>query len=232
MVKNQRSTYFSRAVLTLGAEIVIGICAVIGSLFIFLKLADKIIDKQVIFFDSSLIHSVYALRNPAMTSFMKSITFFGGEIFLGAAIIVTILILLKKHKRDAVIFTCILLFGLGLNLLLKDMFQRPRPTFMPLIHETSYSFPSGHAMNSFVFYMSLAYFIFHNTRKKKLSVILTCVFGLLILLIGISRIYLGVHYPSDVLAGYAAGLLWFCLVLLFEKSLLFLRLFKIKKTVN
>ncbi len=216
----------SRAAITLTTEIILGIYAVIGSLFLFLKLADKIIDKEVISFDWAIMHFMYSFRSDALTSFMKTVTFFGGEIFLGGTIIVTILLLLRKHKKDALIFAFILFFGIVLNLLLKDMFQRPRPDIMPLIHESSYSFPSGHAMNSFIFYISLCYFIFRDTRKKKLSIILTLLSVILILAIGISRIYLGVHYPSDVIAGFAAGLLWFALVLLFEKTIIFLQLFK------
>ncbi|HVF69803.1 MAG TPA: phosphatase PAP2 family protein, partial [Xanthomonadales bacterium] len=88
------------------------------------------------------------------------------------------------------------------------------------------SFPSGHSMNSSVFFLSLTYFIFRNTRNRKLGIILTIFSGIIVVLIGLSRIYLGVHFPSDVLGGYAAGLLWFVAVLLFEKIIIFLRLFK------
>jgi undecaprenyl-diphosphatase len=221
--------YFSKSsqtVLTLFAEICIGITAMIGSLFIFLKLADHVLDKETISFDSAIIHFIYLFRGPAATTIMTNISLFGGQLFLSVAIIITILLLIRKYKKDALIFSFILFFGIVLNLLLKDMFQRPRPNFLPLVHETSYSFPSGHAMNSFVFYMSLSYFIFRNTRNKKLGIILTLLSGFLVLSIGISRIYLGVHYPSDVLAGFAAGLLWFVIVLLFEKTLIFLRLFR------
>jgi len=216
----------SKAAFTLFVEIIVGIFAIIGSLFIFTKLADSVIDKDIISFDSAIIKFVYSFRSAPLTEIMKAITFFGGEIFLGTTIILTILLLLRRHKKDALVFGFILFFGLGLNLLLKDLFQRARPTLLPLIHETSYSFPSGHSMNSMVFYLSLTFFIFRNTRKKKLGILLSALSGLLIFLIGLSRIYLGVHYPSDVIAGFAAGLLWFVLVLLFEKTLIFFRLFR------
>lgn len=216
----------SQTAITLLTQICIGIASVIGSLFIFLKLADQVLDKEFIFFDNTIINLIYPLRDPMLTAIMQAVTFFGSQYFLGSATLITILILFRKHKKDAFIFSFILFFGIILNILLKDMFQRPRPLLAPLIHESSYSFPSGHAMNSFVFYMSLVYFIFRSTRNKKLSIFIACISGLLVLSIGISRIYLGVHYPSDVIAGYAAGFLWFVLVLLFEKTLQFLRLFK------
>ena len=96
-----------------------------------------------------------------------------------------------------------------LNQLLKGLFARPRPYFEhPLLIETSYSFPSGHAMGSFVLYGMLAYFavLALKTWRARTAV----VFGaaLLVLLIGLSRMYLGVHYFSDVVAGFAAGGVW------------------------
>jgi undecaprenyl-diphosphatase len=98
-----------------------------------------------------------------------------------------------------------------LDQLLKGLFARPRPFFEhPVLVEASYSFPSGHAMESFVLYGMLAYFavLALKTWRARTAV----VFGaaLLVLLIGLSRMYLGVHYFSDVLAGYAAGGVWLC----------------------
>lgn len=207
-------------------EICISIASLLGSLFIFLKLADHILNKKFIFFDNTIIYFIYAFRDQTNTAIITGITFLGNEYFLGTAIIITILLLARKHKKDAFIFAFIFFFGIALNLLLKDMFHRPRPLYAPLAHETSYSFPSGHAMNSLVFYMSLAYFIFHHTKNKKMGIILACIFGILVFCIGISRVYLGVHYPSDVVAGYAAGLTWLCLVFLAEKVNTFLHLFR------
>ena len=210
----------------LSLEIFAGAGALIGSLYIFLKLTHKVIDKEIIFFDNIIMQTMYDSHSLLLTQIMKSITFFGGEIFLGLAIILTIIILLRKHKKDAFVFGFLLFFGIILNLVLKGVFQRPRPDLFALITETTFSFPSGHAMNSSVFFLSLTYFIFRNTRNKKLGIWLSVLSGVIVLLIGISRIYLGVHYPSDVIAGFAAGLLWFVTNLLFEKTLIFLRLFR------
>ncbi len=96
-----------------------------------------------------------------------------------------------------------------LNQLLKGLFERPRPQFEhPLLVETSYSFPSGHAMESFVVYGMLTYFAVLALRswEQRVGVVLGA--ALLVVLIGFSRMYLGVHYLSDVLAGYAAGGVW------------------------
>jgi len=216
----------SQITLVLFIEIVLGVLFTLAMLAVFFKLGEDVIDKEVIFFDEAIMHFIYSFHSPFLTSIMEKVTFLGGEIFLGGATLITILLLFRKHKKDAVIFAFILVFGVGLNLLLKHMFQRPRPDLMPLIHEITYSFPSGHAMNSFVFYISLSYFIFRNTANKKLGLMLSGLSAIIIFLIGLSRIYLGVHYPSDVLAGYVAGFGWFVIALVFEKTLIFLRLFR------
>jgi membrane-associated phospholipid phosphatase len=226
---NNLTTFYKtyRGIDTLFLEIFIGVLAILGSLYIFLKLSHKVIDKEIIFFDKFIMDLLYDAHSPFLTEIMKTVTFFGGEIFIGFAITTTIALLFwTKHRKDAVLFTFILLFGILLNLWLKGFFERLRPDEIVLIIEKTYSFPSGHSMNSFIFFMSLTYFVFHNTRNKKLGLILSFLSVITVLSIGISRIYLGVHYPSDVLGGYAVGLLWFAGVLLFEKMLIFLKLFR------
>ena len=97
----------------------------------------------------------------------------------------------------------------ALNHLLKGLFARPRPFFEhPLLVETSYSFPSGHAMESFVLYGMLAYFAVLALESWRARTAVVFGAALLVLLIGFSRMYLGVHYFSDVVAGYAAGGVW------------------------
>jgi undecaprenyl-diphosphatase len=96
-----------------------------------------------------------------------------------------------------------------LNRLIKDLFARPRPFFEhPLLLETSYSFPSGHAMESFAVYGMLAYFAVLTLRSWRARTAVVIGVALLVILIGFSRMYLGVHYFSDVVAGYAAGGVW------------------------
>lgn len=216
----------SQAIILLATEMLLGVGIVMMSLSIFLKLADDVLEKETISVDSTIIHIIYSFRSPLLTNIMNIFSFFGGEVFLGGVILLTIILLFKKHKKDAAAFSFILSFGLFFNLILKNMFHRPRPQFLPLVHETTFSFPSGHAMNSFVFYISLYYFIFRKTKNKNLRIALSTISMILVLCIGISRVYLGAHYPSDVIAGYLAGLIWFGMVLLFKKLLLFFRLFK------
>lgn len=112
---------------------------------------------------------------------------------------------------------------------LKQIIQRPRPDIMPSVVETSYSFPSGHAMNSSVFYLTIAFYTYHFTRKKKLSLVVTGGAIVLLLLIGFSRVYLGVHYPSDVVAGYVVGVWWLTTAILISKSVSFVKHFREKE---
>ena len=97
---------------------------------------------------------------------------------------------------------------LVLNVLLKNLIQRPRPEGLRLIAETGYSFPSGHSMVSMAFYGLMLWMVWHYEKDKVLRFVLCALFALTILMVGVSRIYLGVHYASDVVAGFAVSLLW------------------------
>lgn len=219
----------SQVTLLLTFQTLIGLLSVIGSLFIFLKLAREVFENELYVFDTSILQYFYSIRTPFLTEIMRMFTFLGGNIVITSATLITIFLLWKnRYRKDALLFAFILIFGVILNLLLKDIFGRQRPDLFPLVFESSSSFPSGHAMNSLVFYSSLTYFVFHISRKKRFATILIVVTILLVSGIGLSRIYLGAHYPSDVLAGYAAGLLWFSLVILCRKTLIFYRIFRNK----
>ncbi len=214
------------------AEICVGVVTVTVCLLIFLKLMGHVNDKEIIFFDNSITHFIHSFSSQATQVIMTTLSFLGSEFLIIATIIVMILLILRNHKNEALVFWTLVFFGTVLNHLLKNIFQRLRPNEVSLLEISSYSFPSGHSMVSFVFYMSLAYIIFRNTRNKKIGIILLFVFSLLVFGIGISRVYLGKHYPSDCIAGFAAGLAWLCLILLIEKIAIFLRLFgrwKLKK---
>ncbi|MCX6732714.1 MAG: phosphatase PAP2 family protein [Candidatus Roizmanbacteria bacterium] len=177
---------------------------------------------EMLISDLHILQFIYHLRSPFLTSFMIFITNFGGQTMLGLGVIVVMILYSNKYEKDAIQFALIAGGAWITNILLKIYFHRMRPQFHPLIVEKDYSFPSGHAMNSIVFYTTLAYFIFYITKNKKLSIYFTILSFLLIMLIGISRVYLGVHYPTDVLGGYVAGAIWLLSIFLMT------RLFKLK----
>lgn len=133
----------------------------------------------------------------------KFITNFGGIIgLITIAIITFIILILNKRKLMGSLVIINLATAGALNQLLKRIIQRPRPTEYRLIEENGYSFPSGHSMVSAAFYGFFIYLIFKYVKNKHVKCISITLLSILIVLIGTSRIYLGVHYTSDVLAGF------------------------------
>lgn len=112
------------------------------------------------------------------------------------------LAIIIKNKKIAISILANLVIITGLNQLLKRILQRARPTEYRIIQETGYSFPSGHSMISMAFYGYLIYLIYKHVKNKYIKWISISLLSILICLIGISRIYLGVHYTSDVLGGF------------------------------
>ena len=158
---------------------------------------------------------VMKLRNPTLTIFMKTITKLSNTSFIIIlAIILTLLFLWKwKNIQIAQLIPCNLIASALLNQILKLIFQRERPNGYRLIEMSGYSFPSGHAMVSMAFYGLLIYIIYRLVKNKNLRNILIAVNVLIIILIGISRVYLGVHYLSDVLTGYSISIIYLLIVI-------------------
>lgn len=209
-------------------EIIIGFSLALLSILIFDEIADHVYAEKTHAIDIFLSQSIYHIRTPWLTEIMKGISFLGAEFTLIIASLGIILLAIIHRKREAVFFTGVLLLGALLNHVLKILYQRPRPDIDPLISLSSFSFPSAHAMNAFIFYAVVSYFVFHITKRTLLSVVVVAIAISIILLVGFSRIYLGVHYPSDVLAGYFAGFCIFVSAILFKHTNSFFHLHKKK----
>lgn len=216
----------SNPALLLSIEIVLGIVLTFSSLILFLKIRSEVLEKEFVDFDMQILKTVYTYRTPLLNEIMIFITNFGGMWMIALWVGIIIFLLIKRHTREAITLGFIFSMAGIINTLIKLLIHRPRPFFHPLVIENDYSFPSGHAMNSFVFYMALVYLVYHFTKNKKITIIAMIIACILVLLIGISRVYLGVHYPTDVIAGYVAGLLWLVSVVLIQKTIVFFRLFK------
>ena len=167
----------------------------------FLALAEDVFNKEIMNGDIIVYKMVSTfLISDFATPVAKFITNFGGVIFLIlTAIVLTILI---KNKKIGLAILLNLTIITILNQLLKRILQRPRPTEYRIIEETGYSFPSGHSMVSMAFYGYLIYLIYKYVKNKYIKWISIALLSILIGTIGISRIYLGVHYTSDVLGGF------------------------------
>jgi undecaprenyl-diphosphatase len=164
-------------------------------------------NKRIAKFDERVISAVQGMESPGWTSIMKFFTTIGSGFVVALLTLLLCIFLyaVLKHRQE-LIFLVAVVGGTGiLNLMLKLLFQRDRPTLHRLIEITGYSFPSGHSMAAFALYGALTYLLWRHipsTWGRSLQVSLSSVF---ILAIGLSRIYLGVHYPSDVVGGYLAS---------------------------
>lgn len=156
---------------------------------------------QISWFDESVYHLIYGNHNKLFDNFFIHFTKIGNT--LPTIIIAGIIILLFRQRKDQAIVASSLASTVGLNQLIKHIIRRPRPPMdRRLIRQGGYSFPSGHSMAALCVYGVLIYFCFTKIKNKKLKIACISLLTLMILLIGISRIYVGVHYPSDVLGGY------------------------------
>ena len=177
-------------------------------------LSDTIPGKIVSTFDSAVYGFISVYISDDMTRFMKFITFMGSEWALTIISLVILFIAFvwkkKKYFLYGLMVPANLAAGSLLNFILKQLFQRPRPDLLKLIEIGGYSFPSGHSMSSISFYGFLIYLSMKYIKHwSKYCIIGTL--SLLVLAIGISRIYLGVHYASDVLGGFIIGFGWLVL---------------------
>ena len=156
--------------------------------------------------DTTLYNLIVKLMSTNTTTIMKFISYLGSATILITLSLVFIFVL--KNKRDSKYISVNLILVFLLNRLLKFIIARPRPEILRLVEEDGYSFPSGHSMVSMGFYGFLIYLIFKNIQNKKLKYPLIIFLSILILLIGISRIYLGVHYFTDVIGGFIIAIIY------------------------
>lgn len=174
----------------------------------FATLAEEVLEKESFALDSQILLTLQQLHSPFLDQVMLGLTFLGDPTVLGIASIASAaILLLDKQRSEATVFLIATGGAVVLNLWLKDLFARDRPELWEQIIDVQlYSFPSGHAMISFVVYSMLAYLLRRHFPRWQSMIILGTL--LLIVGIGLSRLYLGVHWPTDILAGYAAGLIW------------------------
>lgn len=197
---------------TIDSSIWWGVGTVFLILLSFLYLSELVFAHVLDRLDQVIGHSVRSLRTTKLTTFFHWLT------ELGSGLMETLVFVLMSgllfwgfQKREVVL---VLAFNLGggwlLNHLLKEIYERERPSIPHLVEVDSFSYPSGHAMVSMSFYGLLGYLLWSHWRTKRMwtSYLVIALTAVLIFFIGLSRIYLGVHYPSDVLAGFLAGTAW------------------------
>jgi len=176
----------------------------------FKKQADNVVDGDADKYDDAIMEAVHRIDNPAMNQSMHAITQLGSHAAIGTAAGVTALMMMRQHrKHDA--WTVVVSVGgaMAINTLLKNIFRRQRPKELArrIKLPKSHSFPSGHSLLSAATYPIVVH---HLVERESLPVqaVAHTVAGMIILSVGFSRVYFGVHFPSDVLGGFAAGFGW------------------------
>jgi membrane-associated phospholipid phosphatase len=177
---------------------------ILGLMAVFVELSADILLKEGLPWDTSIIMAVHSIDRPWMNIVMLSVTSTGGSLLFVSVAAIAVWLFLKQRVLD--MLTILISYGGAgvISDLLKLVFARPRPDlFPPIVAATGYSFPSGHTASAMAFYGLLAIFLWRQKRH-----VLAVFSGFWVIAVGFSRIYLGVHYPSDVLGALAVGALW------------------------
>ncbi len=184
-----------------------------SAIFLFVLIIHEVLWEEEVRIDNSIFNFLSAnIINTRLTGVMKAVTNFASATFLQIAYgTLVILYLLLKNWKRAMEVAAIGIGGFIINYIMKLSFRRIRPA-QPLIDGVkNFSFPSGHATSAFIFYGLLTYLIWKTNISKIYKVILGSVLILFSLVIGFSRVYLRVHFPSDVVAGFCIGFAWLTL---------------------
>lgn len=185
---------------------ILSILAFIATI-IFLGLLREVLTGEVLALDANAYQLVVVyMRREWLTPIMQSIS----ELALPVVLVIMLLAIeaFAPGKRPGACAAVNLILVFILNQLIKEIVQRPRPVGFRLISETGYSFPSGHSMVAMAFYGLLVWMIWHYEEDKFVKYLCSIGFCLCIAAVGLSRVYLGVHYASDVIAGFCVSLAW------------------------
>ncbi|MGI6230617.1 MAG: phosphatase PAP2 family protein [Tractidigestivibacter sp.] len=181
--------------------------AIIIALTIFGGLLEDVLTGDIMRLDTYAYQLfVVTLRSDALTPLMEGFSSLGSPIVV--IVMAAILAAFAPGRRPGYCVAINVVCALALNQLLKNLIQRPRPDGFRLVAETGYSFPSGHSMISMAFFGLIVWMIWHYEHDRVQRYGWSIFFSIIILCIGVSRIYLGVHYASDVLAGFCVSFLW------------------------
>jgi len=199
----------------------LGLIASIAAILFFAWLSSEVLEGETKHFDAVTRDFVHQFASPTVTATMRGISFIGSTLFLSTASIVMFIWFMSRHwRRDAWLFGLTMIGAGILNTTLKLTFRRPRPVpFFNLLAPESYSFPSGHSLASFCFFGALATILSARINNRKIHLTVWTVAAVIVFLIGLSRIYLGVHYTTDVIAGFTAALIWVSVVRFVENRI-------------
>ncbi len=201
----------------LETTVLLAVLGMVGSIWAFVEIADEVMEAESDHFDSTILLAFRQPGDPStgigpswLPAAVGDITALGGFAVLTLMVLLTVAFLALQRKWGSALLVFISSTGGALlSTLLKSFFQRARPTVVPHLTEvTSLSFPSGHSMISAVIYLTLGALLASTTKDRKLKAFFLISALLITIMVGLTRIYLGVHFPTDVLAGWCAGTTW------------------------
>ncbi len=199
----------------LSFQLVLGLLVLLLAAGAFAFLAEDVTTNDpIVQFDTAIVNAIHINSSPTLVQMMEIISFAGSQVPTAVTIILALYFVWRRCWNDLLLFVLAVGGAQIANLLLKILFQRLRPSFTdPTASAIGFSFPSGHAMGAMAFYGLIAYLLMRNTTALIERALIFIIFAIIVGLVGFSRIYLGVHYPSDVLGGYIAGLAWLALTI-------------------
>ena len=191
--------------------LIICFCLFLAATVGFAQLADEVHEGATLAFDTHILETINTTASPAWDAFYVGVTQLGSVFGIIALTLIGLAVLITKRKyKDATILAASIAGAAAINLVLKALIARARPDLWErLITETSYSFPSGHAMLSSM----LAFAVIAIAWRTRYRVIATIAALLFMVLVSFSRLYLGVHYPTDIVAGWLVSVSWLLVVL-------------------
>ena len=194
------------------SAVVLGLIGLIGILFIFGSIAEHVRDQEAFALDAWATPFLHGIRSPLLDAVMTALTTMGSSLIVLPLFVAVAIALSLRRRYGALLFLAVTLGGaLVIDFVMKLVFQRPRPKLDYAAVLPDYSFPSGHSMNGIAFYVSLG-LVAWSIFGRRVGIAATGVGALLALSIGVSRIYLGYHYLTDVVGGFLAGIAWLLIV--------------------
>lgn len=202
----------------LGIILIVGIIVAAAGTWLFGEFADRVMQGQTQAVDEAILRWIETHHSTFLDEAMLEVTALGtGVVVLMVVGISALFLSLTRHRYSALLLLVATAGGIVLNNVLKSFFDRPRPQIFEWgEHASTSSFPSGHAMSATIVYTTVAYLASRLAGKRWIRWVTMLVAAIIIVLIALSRMYLGVHYPSDVMAGVIIGLAWaaFCMATL------------------
>ena len=198
----------------MGLHLTVGVIVILLAGWCFTELVDEIAEGDFARLDEGAVAFVQSYSNPAIIQAATVISWLGSVAFLAVGSFAAALVFVWKRWFDAILGLALtMLGGSCLNMLLKQLFARQRPVFeQPLVDLTTFAFPSGHTMGATLFYMFIAAVVAYAMKSRRIQALAFALALLLVAMIGLTRIYLGAHFVTDVLGAIVAGVAWlaFC----------------------